>query len=97
MLALDPSGPPSKEWRDLGYEYEKLGIGTKNGYVDTPTGHRLPVETLNHIMNRKQHTKIKILRMDIGGSEWPVLSQWLKKGWLGTKIEQLLLGACARV
>ena len=80
VLALDPSGPPSPDWKDSGYTYERVGIGTRNGMhvegTSVSGAGNFPVETLSHIMKREHHTKINILRMDVGGNEWPVLEQW---------------------
>jgi len=47
-----------------------------------------PVETLEHIMSRLGHTYIDVLRMDVEGAEWDVLSSlpFEKIGQLGLEV-----------
>ncbi|GMI55572.1 hypothetical protein ScalyP_jg1492 [Parmales sp. scaly parma] len=49
----------------------------------------VPVNTLDHLMQANGHTRIDVLKIDIEGSEYEVLEDWIARNWF--PMDQLLV------
>lgn len=87
---FDPTAKAPKGSEDLGFEYHKIGLGSKDGMQALENGLGVfDVLTLKTIMEELQHTHIDILKIDIDYMEHPVLQQIQRTGW--PSVGQLLL------
>lgn len=103
VFSFDPGMGVGSHSRAAGHRFEPLGIGVQNGTfraesegarstlydpAQTPSFEQL---SLGGFMERfNEGRRVDLVRMDVEGTEWRVLQQWLDRGWLP---RQLLMEA----
>jgi hypothetical protein len=86
---FDPtSGTPPVEWKELGYHFHPSGLCVGSQTSFTASKQQYPCKSLQGHMNDLGHDHVDIVKADVEGMEWDLVSQWPLEE---TRIGQLLL------